>query len=137
MCLKVTKTVPDFETKTFYKVVRIQSDRLGGYALRSVFHDYTWARNNSENKFYDDVKVGNIIHYGFHVFVNEEDAKLICNDYCAYYAMCYRVIKVIGKKEDFVAEGIWAESFNETKCCVFTKLEVPEEEFKDLQNGKS
>lgn len=132
MCLLVTKTVPDFETKTFYKVVRVYSDRLGNLTLRSVFHDYTWAINNSENKFYDDVKVGHIITYGFHVFINEDDANKICLDYCNYYNCNYVLIKVIGKKEDFVAEGIWAESFDKMKCCVFTKLEVPEEEFNVL-----
>lgn len=132
MCLLVTKTTPDFETKTFYKVVRIQSDRLGNKTLRSVFYDYIWARNNSTDKIYDDVKVGHIISHGFHVFINHDDADEICLDYNNHYGYNYVVIKVIGKKEDFVAEGIWAESYDRMKCCVFTKLQVPEEEFDAL-----
>jgi len=141
MCL----TIYDFYTDQTNTLLRLHKEinvfkivHTKGDFPRSPYR-YNIIKRDNEGYFHSDRESKNIqpyeeeqqtIRYGIHVYLHKMDA---INHMCDNMSLSleHMVIKCIGKKEHFVAAGI----FNGDPSAVFTKIMIPDKEWNKIKGN--
>lgn len=134
MCLNVVKKDWPFEQEsvTFYKIVKKGNKKL----ISPFFCYFKWKVGENELKWdkftsperIETELVNGFVSHGLHVFINEEDAKSCLKQCFEEELSTHFVVKVTGKRENFIAYGLWGDD-KKTEQVAFTKLELSQEEY--------
>jgi len=97
--------------------------------LSSIFYPHIWKPGWQFCTYYD-LNEGAFVHYGFHTYINEEDAEDELNKIKSFYSIsskCLSTVEFTFDLKDLVATGLG--QFDHTKQAVFKRLHLSQEEY--------